>query len=71
MGRKGDTLLPYEILEVANEELARPQYLKECTAAYVATIRGFIMDFVVRRVVRLRKHHGMFDAQERLENADE
>lgn len=70
-GRKGRALLPFEILELVDQELAQPEFRVECTAAYLATIRGFALDFIARRVGRFRKSHGMFEAEEREPEWDE
>lgn len=63
--------MPFEIVEVVDEELARLEFRAECTAAYIATIRGFTLDSIARRVGRFRKYHGMFEAEEREAEWDE
>lgn len=63
--------MPFEILELLEQILALPEFRVECTAAYIATIRGFVLDSVVRRVGRFRRSHGMFEAEEREPEWDE
>ena len=70
-GRQGRGLLPFEILELVDRELAKEPFSSECTAAYLATIRGFVLDNVARRVGKYRKKHGMFEAEEREDEWDE
>jgi len=43
------------------------KFTSECTAAYIATIRGFITDNVVHPLAKMRKARGMFEALERFE----
>ncbi|KAF8876261.1 hypothetical protein BD779DRAFT_1560988 [Infundibulicybe gibba] len=69
--RAGRGLLPFEILEIVDRELATPRFTSECTAAYLATIRGFVTDRVAHRLGRVRKQHGMFEALERESEWDE
>lgn len=65
-GRDGRPLLPFEILEVMDQELATPKFLSECTPTYIAMIRSFIADGVVERLgANIRQSHGMFEALER------
>ncbi|KII96076.1 hypothetical protein PLICRDRAFT_130272 [Plicaturopsis crispa FD-325 SS-3] len=68
--RSGRSLLPFEILEIVDSELATKKFLAECTAAYLATIRGFVTDRVAHRLGEVRKSRGMFDAIEREEEWD-
>jgi DNA-directed RNA polymerase III subunit RPC1 len=63
--------LPFEILEIVDYELSQPKFQTECTAAYIATIRAFILDSIVRRMASFRQKHGMFDAEEREDEWDE
>lgn len=69
--RTGRGLLPFEILELADNELSQPKFRSECTAAYIATVRSFILDSIVRRMARYRKKHNMFSAEEREAEWDE
>ncbi|EIW82038.1 beta and beta-prime subunits of DNA dependent RNA-polymerase [Coniophora puteana RWD-64-598 SS2] len=70
-GRSGLGLLPFQILEIVRKELDTPRFKTECTAAYRATIEGFLMDKVVLRMAQIRKSHGMFEALERPYEWDE
>jgi DNA-directed RNA polymerase III subunit RPC1 len=63
--RSARGLLPFEILEIVNFELASEQFISECTAAYLATVRGFITEHVVHKLVAARGSRGMFEATER------
>lgn len=48
-----------------NRELASEKFTSECTAAYLATIQGFITDHVVHKLAEARSSRGMFEATER------
>ena len=63
--------MPYEIMDITDAELAKPRFKSECTAAYIATVRGFILNEVARKAVKIRERHGMFGAEERQEEWDE
>ncbi|KAK0206040.1 hypothetical protein DFS33DRAFT_552424 [Desarmillaria ectypa] len=67
----GRALLPYEVMEIVNTQLNSTKFTSECTMAYLATIRAFILDHVVLRQVEVRKSRGMFEALERHEEWDE
>ncbi|KAF8075932.1 hypothetical protein FPV67DRAFT_389261 [Lyophyllum atratum] len=69
--RSGRGLLPFEVLEIADRQMSATKFVTECPAAYMATIRGFIMDRVVLRMVSARKNQGMFEALEREDEWDE
>ncbi|GLB33325.1 putative DNA-dependent RNA polymerase [Lyophyllum shimeji] len=69
--RAGRGLLPFEVLEIADSQMAAPKFVNECPAAYMATIRGFIMDRIVLKMADARKGQGMFEAVERAEEWDE
>ncbi|KAH9928960.1 beta and beta-prime subunits of DNA dependent RNA-polymerase [Fomitopsis serialis] len=58
-------LLPFEIMERVDKELSKRKFTSECTAAYIATIRGFISEHIAHKLAEIRKDHGMFDAMER------
>ena len=64
-------LLPFEIMEMVDHELSKKKFTSECTAAYLATIRGFISENVAQRLAEIRKSRGMFDALEREDEWDE
>lgn len=63
--------MPYEIMETTDRELTSEKFKTECTAAYIATVRGFVLDKIARRAVKIREQHGMFGAEERQEEWDE
>ncbi|KAG9046551.1 hypothetical protein FS837_004207 [Tulasnella sp. UAMH 9824] len=69
--REGRGLMPYEIMEITDRELNSERFRADCTAAYIATVRGFVLDKVVRRAVKIREQHGMFGAEVRQEEWDE
>ncbi|KAG9025228.1 hypothetical protein FRB95_010388 [Tulasnella sp. JGI-2019a] len=69
--RTDRALMPYEVMEITDRELASPRFKNECTAAYIATVRGFVLNNVARRAVKIRERHGMFGAEERQEDWDE
>lgn len=47
-----------------DRELQHPRFTSECTAAYLATIRGFILEHVALRLATIRESRGMFGALE-------
>ncbi|KAK7689907.1 hypothetical protein QCA50_006546 [Cerrena zonata] len=63
-------LFPFEILEYVDRELADRRFTSECTAAYIATVRGFVAEHIAHRVADIRKARGMFEALERNEEWD-
>lgn len=63
--------MPYEIMEITDRELNSERFRADCTAAYIATVRGFVLNSVVRRAVKIREQHGMFGAEIRQEEWDE
>ncbi|TRM68642.1 hypothetical protein BD626DRAFT_395166 [Schizophyllum amplum] len=69
--RTGRGLLPFEVMELLNTELARPKFVSECTTTYMDSIRDFISEKVAKRLAVLRDSHGMYDAMERMEEWDE
>lgn len=69
--RNSRGLLPFEILEFVDRELEKRRFTSECTAAYLATIRGFISEHVAIRLAEIRASRGMFDALQREEEWDE
>lgn len=69
--RAGRGLLPFEILEIVDHELSTKKFVSECPAAYMATIRGFIVDRIVHKMADVRKSQGMFEALEREDEWDE
>lgn len=68
--REGRSLLPFEVLEIVDRELATKKFTSECTAAYLATIRGFVTDNIAHAMADVRKSHGMFEAMEREDEWD-
>ncbi|TFK64915.1 beta and beta-prime subunits of DNA dependent RNA-polymerase [Pluteus cervinus] len=63
--RTGRDLLPFEVLQLMEAELASPRFLNDCADAYLTTIRQFIMETVASRMADVRRVHGMFDALEK------
>ena len=51
--------------------MSETRFVSECPAAYMATIRGFLIDNVVHKITNARKSQGMFEALEREEEWDE
>ncbi|KZT66991.1 beta and beta-prime subunits of DNA dependent RNA-polymerase [Daedalea quercina L-15889] len=58
-------LLPFEIMELVDKELSKRKFTNECTAAYIATIRGFFSEHIAQKLAEIRRDHGMFEALER------
>lgn len=69
-GRVGRSLLPFEIIEIADKELATPRFTTECTQTYLDGVRDFIHDRIASKIAENRKSHGMFEALEREEEWD-
>ncbi|RDB15486.1 DNA-directed RNA polymerase III subunit rpc1 [Hypsizygus marmoreus] len=69
--RVGRSLLPFEVLEILDRELSAKKYVSECPAAYIATIRGFVVERIVHKMASVRKNQGMFEALEREDEWDE
>ncbi|KAH9950127.1 beta and beta-prime subunits of DNA dependent RNA-polymerase [Amylocystis lapponica] len=63
--RSSRGLLPFEVMELVDRELSKRKFTTECTAAYLATIRGFVSEHIAHKLAEVRKNHGMFDALER------
>ena len=56
---------------MVDRELSQKRFTGECTAAYLATIRGFVSECVAHRLAEIRKSRGMFEALEREDEWDE
>ncbi|KAG5643579.1 hypothetical protein DXG03_000632 [Asterophora parasitica] len=69
--RAGRSLLPFEVVEFTDQLMSAKKFVTECPAAYMATIRGFLIDRVVHKMASVRKSQGMFDAMEREGDWDE
>ncbi|KAJ6583193.1 hypothetical protein B0H10DRAFT_2097845 [Mycena sp. CBHHK59/15] len=65
------SLLPYEVLEIVDRELGTKKFTSECTAAYLATIRGFTTDRIAHRQAQVRSAWHMYEALERQDDWDE
>lgn len=63
--------MPYEVIEITDEELNQKKFLSECTPAYRATLRGFVTEHIAHRLAEVRRSRGMFDALERQEEWDD
>jgi DNA-directed RNA polymerase III subunit RPC1 len=64
-------LLPYQVIEIVDRELRSREFQAECTAAYLSTVRAFVLNHIVQRMVTVRRDHGMFEADEKHEEWDE
>ncbi len=64
-GRGGRGLLPFEIMNIVDSELATPRFRSECTPAYLDIVRKFIFDNLAHRLADFRRIRGMFDALEK------
>lgn len=51
--------------------MAQRRFTTECTAAYLATVRGFVHEHIVQKLAQIRKSRGMFEALEREDEWDE
>ncbi|KAF8211700.1 hypothetical protein K438DRAFT_1807744 [Mycena galopus ATCC 62051] len=69
--RAGRGLLPYEVLDIVDRELATQKFTSECTAAYLATIRGYTTDRIAHRQAEVRSSWGMYEALEKEDSWDE
>ena len=58
-------------METIDRELSTKKFTTECTAAYLATLRGFIAENVAQKLGEQRKSRGMFEALEREDEWDE
>lgn len=58
-------MLPFEILEIADKELATPRFANECTQTYLDAVHDFIRERIARKIAENRKSRGMFEALER------
>ena len=58
-------------METIDRELSKKKFTTECTAAYLATLRGFIAENVAQKLGEQRKSRGMFEALEREDEWDE
>lgn len=56
---------------IVDHELDTPRFRNECTPAYLATVRKFILDKLALKLADSRRGRGMFDALERTEDWDE
>lgn len=63
--------MPFEIIEITDHELSKKKFVNECTAAYIGTVRQFVVDHVAHRLAQIRRARGMFDALQRSEEWDE
>ncbi|KAF9077107.1 hypothetical protein BDP27DRAFT_1311829 [Rhodocollybia butyracea] len=69
--RSGTPLLPYQIVDLINKELASVRFAKDLSSTYIETVRSFIIDNAVAKLARARTDQGMFDALERSDEWDE
>ncbi|KAF8735311.1 hypothetical protein AX14_002299 [Amanita brunnescens Koide BX004] len=59
--RMGQALLPYEIMEIVDQELSTERFVGSCSQPYLDLVRDF-MKQVVQKVVAIRRSHGLPDA---------
>ncbi|KDN52100.1 beta and beta-prime subunits of DNA dependent RNA-polymerase [Tilletiaria anomala UBC 951] len=71
MHMPGRGLMPYEIKEFVDRELASSRFTKETTEMYRQQIRGFISEHVVKKAAAIREAHGLYPAEDREEEWDE
>jgi DNA-directed RNA polymerase III subunit RPC1 len=57
----GQALLPYEIMEIVDQELSTERFVGSCSQPYLDLVRDF-MKQVVQKVVAIRRSHGLPDA---------
>ncbi|KAJ7638316.1 hypothetical protein FB45DRAFT_902502 [Roridomyces roridus] len=69
--RAGKGLLPYEVLDIVDRELATKKFTSECTAAYLATIRGYTTERIAHRQAEVRSRWGMYEALEKEDSWDD
>ncbi|KAF4619295.1 hypothetical protein D9613_005590 [Agrocybe pediades] len=69
--RAGRGLLPYEIMEYVDKELASPRFRDETAPQYTSFIRDFIYNNVATKIAESRRQHDMYDALEREDEWDE
>ncbi|KAJ3736053.1 hypothetical protein DFJ43DRAFT_1053181 [Lentinula guzmanii] len=69
--RIGSPLLPFQIVELVNEELGTKRFITECTPTYVDSLRNFLIDNVVTKLAQARTDQGMYEALERSSEWDE
>ncbi|KAF8629635.1 hypothetical protein AX15_003368 [Amanita polypyramis BW_CC] len=60
-GRAGQALLPYEILNVVDQELSTERFINGCSQPYRDAVRDFIIKQVVRKLAAVRRSRGMPD----------
>ena len=66
----GRGLLPYEMVELVDRELASPRFTKETTEMYRQQVREFMMQ-VADKAAQIREAHGLFGAEERNDEWDD
>lgn len=64
-------LMPYEVAELVDAELALPKWIQLTTEKYREQVREFVQEQVVQRAGAIREHFSMFAATEREEHFDE
>ncbi|KAL1672708.1 hypothetical protein EV122DRAFT_271324 [Schizophyllum commune] len=69
--RRGRGLLPFQVMDLMNTEMAKSKWVSECTTTYMDSIRDFIEEKVAKRLAILRERRGMYDAMERIDEWDE
>ncbi|KAE9394109.1 beta and beta-prime subunits of DNA dependent RNA-polymerase [Gymnopus androsaceus JB14] len=67
----GKPLLPFQITELVDQELATKRFTTECTSTFVDGVRNFIFDNVVTKLAQARGDRGMYEALDRPSEWDE
>ncbi|KAL5530725.1 RPO31 [Sanghuangporus sanghuang] len=69
--QQGRGLLPYEIVQLVDDELASKKFMAVCSESYISMLRKFIFDTAVAPLAEHRRRHGMYDALQKEEEWDD
>lgn len=58
-------------MELTDAVLAEKRFTSECNAAYLTTVKKFVLQNVAEKVAKERKERGMFEAADRHADFDE
>lgn len=64
-------LLPFEVVEMVQDTLAKPPFSLQTTSKYREQVQEFIQEHVVEKAARIREAHGLYPALEREDHFDE
>ncbi|KDR83341.1 hypothetical protein GALMADRAFT_235418 [Galerina marginata CBS 339.88] len=70
-GKEDRGLLPFEVMELVDRELATPRFKIETAPQYLESVRKFVYDNLATKMAQARDNRGMFDALEREPEWDE